>query len=168
VSERTPGPAPGPAFLRDREFMNTAIGEAGRAAAAGEVPVGAVVARDGLILGRAGNGPIGLGDPTAHAEVLALRAAAGAAGNYRLTGADLYVTLEPCLMCVGAALHARVARIVFGAADPKSGGLWALRAPWPGGAVPNHEIVVAGGVEADRSGAILRDFFAHRRREGPC
>src|SRR5262245_45764960 len=140
----------------DPALMAAALLEAERAGAAGEIPVGAVVARDGAILGRAGNAPVGSDDPTAHAEILALRAAASAAGNYRLTGADLYVTLEPCLMCVGAALHARVRRIVFGAADPKAGALWALTAEWPQGARPNHTIEVTGGVGAERAAALLR------------
>ncbi len=151
----------------DAVLMAAALLEAERAGAAGEVPVGAVVARDGAILGRAGNAPIGSGDPTAHAEILALRSAASAAGNYRLTGADLYVTLEPCLMCVGAALHARVRSIVFGAPDPKAGALWTLDAEWPHGARPNHAIEVRGGVDAERAAALLRAFFAVRRGGAP-
>jgi tRNA(adenine34) deaminase len=149
-------------------FMNAALVEAERAGAAGEVPVGAVVVLDGAILGRSGNAPIALGDPTAHAEVLALRAAARAAGNYRLTGAELYVTIEPCLMCVGAAIHARVARIVVGARDPKAGAAWTLETPWPGGAAPNHRVEITGGLEAARCRALLTAFFAGRRGGGKC
>ncbi len=102
-------------------FMREALALAGAASAAGEVPVGAVVVKDGAIVGRGSNRPIGSKDPTAHAEIVALREAAAAIGNYRLTGCELFVTLEPCAMCVGAMLHARLARVVFGAPDPKTG-----------------------------------------------
>src|SRR5262245_28696536 len=102
----------------DAQFMAHPLGLAAEAATAGEVPVGAVVVRDGVVIGRGHNRPVGAGDPTAHAEILALRDAAERSGNYRLTGCDLYVTLEPCVMCAGAIMHARIARLVFGAGDP--------------------------------------------------
>ncbi|HEY2385774.1 MAG TPA: tRNA adenosine(34) deaminase TadA [Candidatus Binatia bacterium] len=145
---------------RDERVMAAALAEAVRAEAAGEVPVGAVVVRDGAIIAAAGNGPIGRRDPTAHAEVLALRAAAAAIGNYRLVGCELYATIEPCPMCVGAALHARIATIVFGCADPKAGAAgsrWNLTDGW------NHRLGVRGGVRAAECAALVRAFFARRR-----
>jgi tRNA(adenine34) deaminase len=110
----------------DAQFMGEALAEARHALAAGEVPVGAVVVLDGAIIGQGHNRPIALSDPTAHAEILALRRAAERRGNYRLTGATLYATVEPCVMCAGAALHARVARLVYGATDPKAGAVESL------------------------------------------
>lgn len=146
----------------DARWMGRALELAGRAEAAGEVPVGAVVVRDGEVLGEGWNRPIGDTDPTAHAEIVALRAAAGSAGNYRLPGSTLYVTLEPCPMCVGAMVHARVARLVFGASDPRTGAA--------GGAMDlvshpshNHRIQVTGGVLAARCAEHLRAFFRARR-----
>lgn len=142
--------------------MAEALALAEAAALAGEVPVGAVIVRDGVILGRGHNQPIRRHDPTAHAEVEALRAAAAVAGNYRLTGAVLYVTVEPCLMCVGALVHARVAEVVFGAPEPKSGALVsAVRA----GELPglNHRFAVTGGVREAECAALMRRFFAERR-----
>jgi len=149
----------------DVRWMEAALAEARRAEAAGEVPVGAVVVRGGVELGRAHNAPIAECDPTAHAEVLALRRAARAAGEYRLPGTTLYATVEPCTLCMGAALHARVARIVFAAPDPKAG---AAGSVIDLSAVPafNHRIAVAGGVLADASAALLRAFFAARRPRG--
>jgi len=145
--------------------MGLALEQARRAAAAGEVPVGAVVVLDGELLGEGHNAPIGLCDPTAHAEVVALRRAARAHGAYRLPGAVLYATVEPCAMCLGAALHARVARVVYGAADAKAG---AAGSVVDLSAVPafNHHLVVAGGVRAEESAALLRAFFAARRPRG--
>lgn len=142
--------------------MARALDEAARAGDAGEVPIGAVVVRDGVLLAAAGNAPIGDVDPTAHAEVRALRAAARAAGNYRLPGAVLYVTVEPCAMCVGAALHARVATLVFGCDDPKAGAAGSLF-DLTQDARLNHRIAVVRGVEAERSRELLRAFFAARR-----
>jgi tRNA(adenine34) deaminase len=146
----------------DARWMGLALALAARAEAAGEVPVGAVVVRDGEVLGEGWNRPIGATDPTAHAEIVALRAAADRAGNYRLPGSTLYVTLEPCPMCVGAMVHARVARLVFGASDPKTGAA--------GGAMDlvshpshNHRIQVTGGVLAARCAEHLRAFFRARR-----
>jgi len=132
------------------------------AARRGEVPVGAVVVLGGRAVAGAGNRTIGKRDPTAHAEVLALRRAARSIRNHRLTGATLYVTLEPCLMCCGAAVHARVARLVFGAADPKVGAISSLFGRG-GPAGLNHRFDITGGVGADESAEILRGFFRARR-----
>jgi len=143
--------------------MRIALAEAEAAAADDEVPVGAIVARGGTVLARARNSPRRLCDPTAHAEILALREAARVEGSYRLTGADLIVTLEPCLMCVGAAVHARIGRIVFGAADPKAGATWILRHEWPGDARLNHAIEIVAGIEEAACGELLRRFFTKRR-----
>jgi tRNA(adenine34) deaminase len=146
----------------DIAFMREALALAGQASAQGEVPVGAVVVKDGEVLGRGSNRPIGTHDPTAHAEIVALREAARRIGNYRLTGCELFVTLEPCAMCVGAMLHARLARVVFGARDPKTGAC--------GGALDlaaeaslNHQTMFAGGVLEEECGALLKRFFAERR-----
>jgi tRNA(adenine34) deaminase len=146
----------------DEGFMREAYALAEAAAREGEVPVGAIVVKDGEIVGRGSNRPIGSHDPTAHAEIVALRDAAARLGNYRLTGCELHVTLEPCAMCVGAMLHARLARVVFGASDPKTGacgGAVALSAD----AKLNHQTRFEGGVLADACGALLRRFFAERR-----
>jgi tRNA(adenine34) deaminase len=147
-----------------RRFMMAALAEARQAEAAGEVPIGAVVVLDGVIVGRGHNRPIADRDPTAHAEVLALRDAARRAGNYRLPGAVLYVTIEPCLMCAGACVHARVAELVFGATDGKAGAVVSrarvLDGEW------NHEIRVIGGVLAEEAGGLVQDFFRIRRAEG--
>jgi tRNA(Arg) A34 adenosine deaminase TadA len=142
--------------------MREALAEAERGRAAGEVPVGAVVVIDGAIVGRAHNAPIALSDPTAHAEVLALREAARGAGNYRLPGATLYVTLEPCAMCCGAALQARVARVVYGARDPKAGEVESLHRLLDDVRL-NHRVDAVGGVLAKESAALLRAFFDTRR-----
>ena len=147
----------------DDYYMGQALAQARKALAAGEVPVGAVVVGpEGEILALAHNRPIGLNDPTAHAEVLALRQAAARLGNYRLPGLTLYVTIEPCLMCVGALLQARVRRVVFGAADPKAGACSSLyRIP----ADPrlNHRLEVADGVREAECRELLQDFFRARR-----
>ncbi len=142
--------------------MDEALRLARDAAARGEVPVGAVVVRDGVVIGRGGNAPISGSDPTAHAEITALREAALAVGNYRLPGCELYVTIEPCVMCAGAILHARIARLVFGARDPKTGASGSVVDLF---AEPrlNHHTVVTGGVRAEECGALLSDFFAARR-----
>ena len=130
--------------------MRRALELARRAAQEGEVPIGAVVVSDGRIVGEGWNRPIGASDPTAHAEVEAMRAAARGVKNYRLTGATLYVTLEPCEMCVGAMFHARIARAIYGATDPKK-------------LVLKNQVVLQGGVLAAECGALLSDFFAARR-----
>ena len=143
--------------------MREALAEAERGGAAGEVPVGAVVVIDGVIVGRAHNAPIALSDPTAHAEVLALREAARRAGNYRLPAATLYVTLEPCAMCCGAALQARLARVVYGARDPKAGAVESLHRLLEDTRL-NHRVAATGGVLAAESAALLRGFFETRRQ----
>jgi tRNA(adenine34) deaminase len=143
-------------------FMREALVLAAEAAAAGEVPVGAVVVRDGEIVGRGFNRPISSHDPTAHAEIVALRDAAARLGNYRLTGCDLYVTLEPCAMCVGAMVHARIGRVLFGASDPKTGACGSI-VDLPAIAHWNHHGVFTGGMLAEECGAVLRRFFAERR-----
>lgn len=143
--------------------MAAALEQAQRAAAAGEVPVGAVLVTGDQIVARAFNQPITANDPTAHAEVLVLREAARVLGNYRLTDATVYVTVEPCLMCVGAMVHARVREVVYGAAEPKSGALVStLRALESPGL--NHRFVVTQGVLEDECRSIIQDFFRERRR----
>lgn len=142
--------------------MHHALALAARGEGQDEVPVGAVVVQDEDILGEGWNQPIGRHDPTAHAEVMALRAAGARQNNYRLGGSTLYVTLEPCLMCVGAMVHARVARLVFGAPDPKGGAVSSL---CRGFELPglNHRVEVVGGVLADECGEVLKRFFRARR-----
>ena len=146
----------------DASFMRRALELARNAEAKGEVPVGALLVRDGREIGSGWNRPIGDSDPTAHAEIVALRAAALALGNYRLTGTTLYVTLEPCAMCAGAMLHARVGRLVFGAADPKAGAAGSVidlaRSP-----DFNHRMQVTAGVLAEECRALLQEFFRRRR-----
>jgi tRNA(adenine34) deaminase len=146
-----------------QEFhMRTALSLAQQAAAAGEVPVGAVVVKDGAIIGRGYNQPISGHDPTAHAEVMALRDAARHVGNYRLPDCDLYVTLEPCCMCVGAILHARIAQVYYGAADPKTGACGSVIDLFAERRL-NHHAGVAGGLLAEDASHLLRTFFAQRR-----
>ena len=148
--------------LSDDALMRLALDEAERARLAGEVPVGAVVVFEGRVVGAGFNQPISAVDPTAHAEVVALRAAARVLGNYRLTGSLLYVTVEPCLMCVGAMIHARVSRVVFGAAEPKAGALVsACRAHETAGL--NHQLQVTGGVMEEECRRVIQEFFASRR-----
>jgi tRNA(adenine34) deaminase len=147
----------------DRDYMDLALACARRAGEQGEVPVGAVlVDADGAVLAEAGNAPIGSHDPTAHAEVRALRAAAGRLRNYRLPGTTLYVTLEPCPMCAGALVHARVARVVYAAADPRTGACGSVFNLAQNDCL-NHRFEISGGVGADQSAALLKDFFAARR-----
>ena len=141
--------------------MGAALRLARAAGRRGEVPVGAVVVAGGRIAGRGRNRPIESSDPTAHAEIVALRRAARQARNYRLTGATLYVTLEPCLMCLGAMVHARIGRLVYGAPDPKVGATSWLRGRRAGGL--NHRIEVSGGVRAPECAALLKEFFRARR-----
>jgi tRNA(adenine34) deaminase len=154
--------APGPGTAGPENWMREALALAGEAASAGEVPVGAVVVQEGRIVGRGFNRPIGSADPTAHAEVVALREAAAALGNYRLPGCELYVTLEPCAMCVGAMIHARLARVVFGARDPKTGACGSV-VDLPSVATLNHHTRFEGGVMAGECGDLLKRFFADRR-----
>ena len=142
--------------------MREALAEAAKAAAAGEVPVGAVMVRDGAIIARGWNRPVSTSDPTAHAEIVALREAATALRNYRLPGCELYVTLEPCAMCVGAIVHARLSRVVYGTRDPKTGACGSI-VDLPGIAHWNHHGAFTGGVLAAECGELLKRFFADRR-----
>ena len=146
----------------NEDFMRAALELARAAEAAGEVPVGAVVVQCGEVVGRGYNRPISAHDPTAHAEVVALRDAAARLGNYRLAGADLYVTLEPCVMCAGAIMHARIARVFYGAADPKTGACGSVIDAF-GEPRLNHHATLTGGVLAAESSALLQRFFAARR-----
>jgi tRNA(adenine34) deaminase len=146
----------------DHQFMQCAFEQAQLAAAAGEVPVGAVLVRNGQIISKAFNKPISNHDPSAHAEMLALRDAAEAEQNYRLPGSTLYVTLEPCAMCSGAILHARVDRVVFGALDPKTGAAGSVLDVFSSKQI-NHQTSVEGGVMGEECGQLLRSFFKERR-----
>ena len=148
----------------DTAFMRLALDQAHNAWLLGEVPVGAVLVRDGTVIATGYNRPIGDSDPTAHAEIVALRQAAALAGNYRLPGCTLYVTLEPCAMCAMALLHARVARVVFGARDPKTGAAGSVVDLF-GDSRLNHHCVVQADFEAQACGALLQDFFRQRRRQ---
>ena len=146
----------------DHQFMQQALDQAKLAAAAGEVPVGAVLVRDGQVISRGFNQPISHSDPSAHAEMMALRAAAQSESNYRLPGTTLYVTLEPCTMCAGAMLHARVERVVFGATDPKTGAAGSVLNVFSEKQI-NHQTQVDGGIMSEECGQLLRDFFKGRR-----
>jgi len=148
--------------MSDEHFMQRALELARQGQAEGEVPVGAVVVLDGQVIGEGWNRPITASDPTAHAEIQALRRAAQYADNYRLTGATLYVTLEPCTMCVGAMFHARIARVVYGARDPKTGSAGSVVNLFSEPRL-NHHATLTGGVLAKESGALLSAFFAARR-----
>ena len=162
----TPAQDESPAPLvseRDRRFMALAQAAAEEARAAGEVPVGAVLVRGDEVIAKGFNHPIGAHDPSAHAEMIALRAAAQAVENYRLPGCELYVTLEPCLMCAGAIMHARIARVVFGARDPKTGACGSVVDAFANPQL-NHHTTVTGGVLETECGAALKSFFAERRR----
>ena len=143
--------------------MRLALEQAKLARDAGEVPVGAVVVLDGTVVGRGHNASVSRLDPTAHAEVIAMRDAAQSVGNYRLVGATLYCTVEPCLMCLGAAMLARVTRVVYGASDPKVGAALHLERMWDAGAGFNHRIETIGGVLAEPAAALVQDFFRERR-----
>lgn len=153
----TPG-----ATAEDERFMGLALEEADRAAAAGEVPVGALVVLEGRVIARGHNAPVGERDPTAHAEIVALRAAARALGNYRVPDVTLYSTVEPCAMCCGALVHARVARLVYGAADPKAGAVHSFFRLLEDARL-NHHVAVTAGVRASECGARLIEFFRTRR-----
>jgi len=146
----------------DRQFMQQALEQAKLAAAAGEVPVGAVLVRNGQVISSGFNQPISNSDPSAHAEMMALRSAAQDESNYRLPGTTLYVTLEPCTMCAGAMLHARVERVVFGAADPKTGAAGSILNVFSEKQI-NHQTQVEGGIMSEECGQILRNFFKERR-----
>ena len=146
----------------DQQYMRMAIEQAQLAAQSGEVPVGAVLVRDGQVISKAFNKPIANHDPSAHAEMLALREAALAEENYRIPGTTLYVTLEPCAMCSGAMLHARVGRVVFGAPDPKTGAAGSVLDLFSSKQI-NHQTTVEGGIMSEECGQLLRDFFKGRR-----
>ncbi|RAU49530.1 MULTISPECIES: tRNA adenosine(34) deaminase TadA [unclassified Pseudomonas] len=150
---------------RDQHFMREALALAAQGAMLGEVPVGAVVVHDGVIIGRGYNCPISGNDPSAHAEMVAIRAAAQAVSNYRLPGCTLYVTLEPCSMCAGLIVHSRVGRVVFGATEPKAGVVQSqgqfFTQPFL-----NHRVLYEGGVLAEECGAVLSEFFRMRRAKG--
>jgi tRNA(adenine34) deaminase len=159
-----PAEVPFPFPVHDDDWwMGRALVQARAAALRGEVPVGAVLVGAEGMLAEAGNGPIGRQDPTAHAEILVLRAGASTRGNYRLSGTTLYVTLEPCLMCMGALLHARVDRLVYGAVDPKSGAADSLYSIGRDCRL-NHSLTVSGGVLAAECAELLRTFFQNRRK----
>jgi len=162
-----PTPVPAAAAIavseRDRRYMALALDAAQSARASGEVPVGAVLVRGDEVIATGFNHPIGSHDPSAHAEMVALRQAASTLQNYRLPGCELFVTLEPCLMCAGAIMHARLARVVFGAQDPKTGACGSVVDAFANPQL-NHHTQVAGGVLATECGDALRAFFAHRRQ----
>ena len=149
--------------MPDEDYMREALMLATVAEARGEVPVGAVVVKDGAIIGRGFNQPISGHDPTAHAEIIAMRDAAASTGNYRLTGCELYVTLEPCVMCAGAIMHARVVRVVYGARDPKTGACGSIVDLFADAKL-NHHATVVQGVLAEECGARLSAFFGQRRQ----
>ena len=151
-----------PVLAVDAGFMRLALAQAERARGEGEVPVGAVVVKDGEVIAVGHNQPIGRHDPTAHAEIVALRAAADKLGNYRLPGCELYVTLEPCVMCSGAMMHARLARVVYAATDPKTGACGSVLNLFEQEQL-NHHTEVTGGLLADEASAMLKAFFAERR-----
>jgi tRNA(adenine34) deaminase len=144
------------------DFMRLALAQAALARDAGEVPVGAVVVIDGAVVGAGYNQPISGIDPTAHAEIVAMRAAAAATGNYRLTGATMYVTVEPCLMCVGAMVHARIGTVVYGAAEPRSGAIVSMTSAHEFAGL-NHRLGASGGVLEEDCRAIIQEFFKAKR-----
>ena len=147
----------------DAQYMEMALAEARNAGRAGEVPVGAVIVIDDLVVARAFNQPISTSDPTAHAEMVALREAARTSGNYRLSAASMYCTLEPCMMCAGAMIHARIARLVFGTLDPKAGAAGSIYNVLTDPRL-NHRVEVVPGVRQAECSALLRDFFSRRRK----
>jgi tRNA(adenine34) deaminase len=159
------GRASGDAVAADERFMRDALAQAQEARRRGEVPVGAVVVLDGTVIGAGFNQPIGAHDPTAHAEIVALRDAARRVGNYRLTGATVYVTIEPCQMCVGAMVHARVARVVYGAREPKAGAIESAMRAHEHPSL-NHRMVAEGGVLDGACRELMQDFFQRRRQGG--
>ncbi|TMH12076.1 MAG: tRNA adenosine(34) deaminase TadA [Betaproteobacteria bacterium] len=164
IASRTDAGTPGnpvEAFSPEH-WMEEALSLARQAQARGEVPVGAVVIKDNAIIGRGGNAPIAANDPTAHAEIAALREAARALGNYRLPDCDLYVTIEPCAMCAGAILHARIRRLVFGARDPKTGACGSVVDLFAERRL-NHHATVTGDVAGEACGRLLSEFFVARR-----
>src|SRR5437879_6507614 len=149
----------------DAQYMDLALAEARKAATAGEVPVGAVIVSNNDVIGRGFNAPIGSHDPTAHAEIVAMRGAAQILGNYRLSGATIYCTVEPCMMCAGAMIHARIARLVFGTPDPKAGSAGSIYNVLTDPRL-NHRVDVVSGIREDECAALLREFFGKRRITG--
>jgi tRNA(Arg) A34 adenosine deaminase TadA len=160
--EASTAPGAAAALRPDDAFMRLALAQADAASRRGEVPVGAVVVIDGQVVGEGFNQPIGASDPTAHAEIVAIRDAARRMGNYRLTGATVYVTIEPCQMCVGAMVHARIARVVYGAPEPKAGAIESAMRAHQHPAL-NHRLVAEGGVLAGECRAMIQRFFEARR-----
>ena len=160
-----PAPASDDMTLTDEDFMRHALMLAERAESQGEVPVGAVLVKDDRVVGEGWNQPIGAQDPTAHAEIVALRDAAAKEGNYRLPGSTLYVTLEPCPMCAGAIVHARVERVVYAAPDPKGGAAGSVFDLLPTDARFNHRVEAEGGLMQECSARLLRDFFRRKRAQ---
>lgn len=148
----------------DEKWMRMALAQAERGGQLDEVPVGAIVVKNGQVVGAGFNQPIRTMDPTAHAEIVAMREAARTLGNYRLTGCELYVTLEPCGMCVGAIVHARISRVVYGSMEPKSGACVSHQRGFEHGWL-NHKVELKGGVLPDEAGELMASFFARRRRE---
>lgn len=148
--------------MSDDHFMHEALAQAQQAEVLGEVPVGAVVVQDGVIIGRGCNQPIAARDTSAHAEVVAMRDAAARTGNYRLVGCEIYVTLEPCVMCAGAIMHARIRRVVYGAADPKTGACGSVVDLFANSRL-NHHATVVPGVLAEECSNRLKEFFSQRR-----
>ncbi|MQQ99836.1 tRNA adenosine(34) deaminase TadA [Glaciimonas soli] len=148
---------------RDTIYMQQALEQAENAWTLGEVPVGAVIVKDGVVIATGFNQPIGNHDPTAHAEIMALRAAASLLGNYRLPGCEMYVTLEPCVMCAGAMMHARLARVVYGASDPKTGACGSVVNLFEQEKL-NHHTRLTGGVMSEECVTLLKQFFAERRQ----
>ena len=146
----------------DEQFMDLALAEAKKAEASGEVPVGAVIVSDGIVIAKSFNRPLSLNDPTAHAEIGALRDACREQGNYRLSGATMYSTVEPCMMCAGAMIHARLARLVFGTPDPKAGSAGSIYNVLTDPRL-NHRVEVISGIREDECASLLRDFFQRRR-----
>ena len=147
----------------DREWMTKALTLAEKAATIGEVPVGALLVKDGVVVGEGFNSPITTCDPSAHAEIMALRNAAASLNNYRLPNTTLYVTIEPCTMCIGAMIHARVARLVYGATEPRAGAV-VSQMELPNQAHFNHKMEVVGGVLADQCGELISNFFSEKRQ----
>jgi len=146
----------------DEQFMDLALAEAKKAEASGEVPVGAVIVSDGIVIAKSFNRPLSLNDPTAHAEIGALRDACREQGNYRLSNATMYSTVEPCMMCAGAMIHARLARLVFGTPDPKAGSAGSIYNVLTDPRL-NHRVEVISGIREDECASLLRDFFQRRR-----
>lgn len=155
---------PAAEIAADQRFMRQALREAGRAFAEDEVPIGAVIVQDGRVIARGRNRPLHLKDPSAHAEILALRRAARKLDNYRLPGCSLYVTIEPCAMCAGAIIHARLRKVVFGARDPKAGAVGSILKVLNHPRL-NHKLAVVEGVLAEDSARLLQDFFRSRRKK---